>query len=358
VQQRLGEYLLAHLTVREGAASCEAIDQGYDIGRVDPLTVSAGLYGFEIFFQCPAPPSSVPSPGIVISEGALFDRLPGQVNFARVQVADGAFQPELFTHSHQQLLLTAQVAPAPVAWSRYVALGFARMLGRWDRWCFLLAATLLMRGYRDGWPLALGLTGGYALSLLATLAFGLVPRGELLGAALGALLAVTAAQLLAQQLERTRRASIATLVLLLAMAALALLAHARWPVLLLAGTALFGAGLLAARPGLARWRLEIVLLPGVFGFLDGFVLPEALAPQQLAPRALLPMTLGYDTGALLAGFAVLSALWLAREGLASWPQPALRSTPSGRASRALALDATTALLGGLGVFWMLSRLHG
>lgn len=55
VQQRLGDYLLAHLAVQADGQDCPAIDQGYDIGRIDPLTVASGLYGFEIFFaaRCP-----------------------------------------------------------------------------------------------------------------------------------------------------------------------------------------------------------------------------------------------------------------------------------------------------------------
>ena len=72
VQQRLGVYLLAHLAVRAGSQDCPAIDQGYDIGKVDPLTVAAGLYGFEIFFRCPTGAAG----NVVLENRALFDRIP------------------------------------------------------------------------------------------------------------------------------------------------------------------------------------------------------------------------------------------------------------------------------------------
>ena len=45
--------VLARVAVRASGSACIAIDQGYDIGRINTLAVGAGLYGFEIIFQCP-----------------------------------------------------------------------------------------------------------------------------------------------------------------------------------------------------------------------------------------------------------------------------------------------------------------
>jgi hypothetical protein len=364
VQQRVGQYLLEHLAVRANNAPCEAIDQGYDIGRVDPLTVAAGLYGFEIFFECAGPDAAAataapllasgpaPPAALVLEEHALFDRLPGQIDFARVQGADGAARQELFTVTHQQLALSAGRSPPAAGWERYAALGFARMLGRWDRLCFLLGAVLLMRRVRDVRGLGLGLTAGYALALLATVPGDLVPRGGLLGAAVGLLIALVAGLTMVRELARPRLAITAAMAALLSLAALSLLGHATWPVLLLAGAALFAGGLLGARTMFGSRGLEVALLAALFGFLDGFVLPEALAPQQMSARALLPMAVGYDIGALLAAFAVIVLLMLLRRVLHRW------MSSHAPAPWALARDAATAMLGGLGVFWMISRLHG
>ncbi|HTT06855.1 MAG TPA: hypothetical protein VMF64_16365 [Steroidobacteraceae bacterium] len=365
VQQRVGEYLLEHLAVRANNAPCEAIDQGYDIGRVDPLTVAAGLYGFEIFFQCGAPgvadatagplpaSGSVTPAGLVLEDHALFDRLPGQIDFARVQMADGPAREELFTATHQQLAVSAGHSPPAAGWGRYLALGFARMLGRWDRLCFLLGALLLVHRMRDLRAFGLALTGGYALALVATLPGDLVPRGELLGSAVGLLIALVAGLSMVRELARPRLAIIGAMGALLALAALSLLGHATWPVLLLAGAALFAGGLLGARTTLERRGLEVALLAALFGFLDGFVLPEALAPQQLSERALLPMAVGYDIGALLAALGVMVLLMLARGAVSRRARASHAPAPW-----ALARDAATAMLAGLGVFWMLSRLHG
>jgi hypothetical protein len=376
VQQRVGDYLLDHLAVRARGAPCEAIDQGYDIGRVDPLTVAAGLYGFEIFFQCGAAgtgapaaagvsapsagnmqlPRSPPLAGLVLEDHALFDQLPGQVDFAQVQVGEGAPRTELFTRAAQDFALpgNAGTTPPSAIWHRYVALGFTRLLGRWDRWCLLLAAVLLTRRRRELVAVGTAIAVGYTLSLPVTLGAGLVPRGGLLGSALGLLIALLAAELIARQLPRPRLAVIAATGALLWLAALALLGHATSPVLLLlAGAALLAGGVLEAREVLAAWRLDIALLAGLFGFLDGCVLPEALAPEQLSSRALLPMVSGYDVGALLAALGVLGLLALGRGALTRWQ--GLTGWPG---SRELAGDVATALLCGFGVFWMLSRLHG
>ncbi|HEY4338451.1 MAG TPA: hypothetical protein VGM97_00715, partial [Steroidobacteraceae bacterium] len=49
---KLEEYLLRHQTVGSAGGECPAIDQGFDLGRVDPLAVGPDLYGFEIFYRC------------------------------------------------------------------------------------------------------------------------------------------------------------------------------------------------------------------------------------------------------------------------------------------------------------------
>ncbi|HLK71310.1 MAG TPA: hypothetical protein VKT19_05100, partial [Steroidobacteraceae bacterium] len=357
VQQRVGQYLLDHLSVRAGQRACEAIDQGYDIGRVDPLTVAPGLSGFEIFFQCAAPGlapggTAVDMSNLHIEDHALFDRLAGQVNFARVQGAGAAsgsaFHTELFTPSHQVMSL-ATVTTSP-EWGRYLALGFTHLLGHWDHLCLLLAVVLLAAGQRERWLLG-ALAFGYACSLLLTAGFGLVPRPGLLGSALGALIALASGQLVARQLAATGVAALVATGVLGGLAALALLTHASWSVLLLAGLALLAGALLGAPRSLAPGRMTTALLLVLFGILDGCVLPEALTPQEPSLATLLPMTLGYDVGAFIAGAGVMSLLRLAGRVLSR------RSFAARMQSSYLAMEAATAVLGALGVLWMLSRLH-
>lgn len=78
---KLGDYVLAHTAVEAAGRDCPASDQGYDLGRVDPLNVGAGLYGFEIVFRCPRRLT-----GLLLEDHVLFGRTPSHVDFARVEV--------------------------------------------------------------------------------------------------------------------------------------------------------------------------------------------------------------------------------------------------------------------------------
>lgn len=377
VQQRLGDYLLAHLAVRTGAQECPAIDQGYDIGKVDPLTVAAGLYGFEIFFRCP---SAFPTQ-VALENHALFDRIPGHVDFARVQINAGPVRLQLFTRQHEVL----PIAPAGI--TRYIGLGADHVLGSLDRLCFLFGTLLLILTrlrarpprlalaispagprpvaparpeplHRRAWLAAAlhaiaGLAAGYALSLLAALAGGLAPRERLLDAAIGFLVALLAAGLATRHLARMRLAAGAAAAALLCLAALIALAHGRWPALWLAGAGVFAGCQLTVAQQLERGRFGWLLLPGLFAFLDGFVLPAEVVPMQLPSRAVLPMAVGFDLGALSMELAVLTALSLAIAAVRSWPR-----TRSLLRYSDLSTDLATTALAAAGVFWMLSRLHG
>jgi hypothetical protein len=85
--KKLGEYLLAHVAVEGDGENCAPIDQGYDIGLVDPLAVGGGSFGFEVFFRCPTANPRVR----VLKNTVLFERVRSHVNYARVR-ASGAFR--------------------------------------------------------------------------------------------------------------------------------------------------------------------------------------------------------------------------------------------------------------------------
>jgi hypothetical protein len=65
------------------------------------------------------------------------------------------------------------------------------------------------------------------------------------------------------------------------------------------------------------------------------------------------MAVGFDLGALLTELAVLITLGVALATIRAWPRTRSLLRHSG-----LATDLAATVLGGAGVFWMLSRLHG
>ncbi|MGH8142045.1 MAG: HupE/UreJ family protein [Steroidobacteraceae bacterium] len=341
-QAKVGDYLLDHLGVRDATGGCPAVDQGFDLGKVDPLSEQAGMYGFEIFFQCVNPTQ------LVLQDTALFDRLPGDVNFARVQI-NGHLSQHLFTAGHEQVRVSLGAPLRSAGVGRYVDLGISHILGGLDRLCFLLGSLLLLRRPQQVRHLIAGLALGYTLSLVIALGGWITPRMTLLGAFIGFMVAFLGAQLLTRQTGRPRILALGSAGLLLWLAAAVLLAHGNLTVVLLAGAALFAGCYLVVSDRLEQHALGCLLVPAVFGFLDGFVLPAAVLPQRLSGHTLLPMLLGFDIGAVL----IDAVLLLAAMG-AGWLLLRRRPLPT---IRALANDIATAALGGLGIFWMLSRLH-
>jgi len=328
---RFASYLLDHTAVQAAGQNCPAIDQGYDIGKVDPLTVGAGLDGFEIFFQCDQPQE------IVLEE----------------QIDGGPFAQQLFTAAHQWLSLPTQGTMPSAGILRYVSLGGRHVLGSLARWCFLLGAWLLVRRARPLAGVIGGLAAGYALSIPLALLGSVTPHAVLLEAFLGLLVALLAGQLLARQLERERLVALGACGLLLWMAAMALFAHAGARVWLLAGAGLFAGGFLCLRQRPSAIALGPAALGVLFGLLDGWLLPAQLLPLQLPVRTQWPMLAGFDVGALLAEALVLAALLAAGFLAQQWS-----GWPRRMAARALLRDVVTAALGALGLFWLVSGLHG
>ncbi len=166
-------------------ASCSAIDQGYDLGRVDPLAVGADFYGFELIYRCAdATPSK-------LLNSVLFGSMPGHVDFARIRT-QGHVVEQLFTAGQQQLALPAAGAPMAAGVGAYLRIGLTHVLGSADHWLLLLGAVLLVRRRRDVGYLMLALAGGYLVSLAVSCAGWIEPRASLVEAFVGLLVALLA----------------------------------------------------------------------------------------------------------------------------------------------------------------------
>lgn len=338
---KLGDYVLRHVAVSSDHENCPPIDQGYDLGRVDPLEVGAGLYGFEIVFRCTEMPGV-----LVLHEHALFDRDPAHVDFARIE-RDGRSAQQLFTAS-RQILRVSPEGPVPAASpAQYAKLGLVHLLRGLDRLCLLLAALMLVRSARELGLLMGALTAGYALSLIVEATGSILPRMGPITAYVGFLVALLAVSIAVRETPEPRRARLALgfPLLLLLLASGTALAHASQAALVLFGAALVSAGLLAV---VAESGLPALLGAGLFGFLDGFTLPALLGPLHVATQSKALMVSAYDAGALLAACACLGIVaatfaWLQSR---SWAIP-----------RPLLSDAVAACLGGIGTLWFLSRLH-
>jgi len=336
---KLEEYLLQHLSVQSAGGECPAIDQGFDLGRVDPLAVGPDLYGFEIFFRCADPRN------LVLRNSALFERIPAHVNLARIQMR-GRSVEQIFTGQHRELALPESGAIAAAGLGSYLRLGFLHVISTADRWCLLLGLLLLVRRRRELGYLMLALVCGYLVSTLASVSDRVLPRTSLVEAFVGLLIALLGA-LITQRETRNPRVAIAWPGLLLLLAIVFALLRAPWAALaLLGGSALSAGFLMLSRDFEARATLWPFLV-AVFAFLDGFGLAAALPPAQLPEATQLRILFGFNLGALL-----FETLFVAL-GIGGWLLLRARRL---QIPRGLLNDVGAAGLCGLGSFWMLSRL--
>jgi hypothetical protein len=337
---RLEDYLLQNLTVQSAGGECPAIDQGFDLGRVDPLAVGSALYGFEIFYRCTEPRH------LVLRNRALFGRTPGHVNFARIQMR-GQSVEQLFTAQHQELALPDDRAVPAAGLGAYLRLGFTHVMRSADRWCFLLGMLLFVRRPRAAGYLLLALAGGYLLALLLSTAGWLVPRPAPLEAFMGFLVALLGAAITQREAQTTQVAAVGWPGLLLVLVLAGALLRSPAAIWALLGGAAIAMGFLAlsrmsaGKPPL--WAGLVVL----FAFLDGFVLPAVLPPAQLPQWLQVRMLIGFDLGAVLFDAALIvlaiGAWRLLRARRFSLPLAAIN-------------DVCAAGLSGLGTFWLISRL--
>ncbi len=336
---RLKDYVLQHVAVASSSGSCPAIDQGYDLGQVDPLNVGPGLYGFELVYRCPD------ASRIVVRDSVLFATVPDHVDFASFRT-HGQVVEQLFTAGRQQLALPDVGAPSSAGIFAYVSIGLRHILDSFDRWCVLLGALLLVRNWRDAGGMVVCLAAGYLLSLALSSSGWVEPRVASVEAFVGLLVALLGAVLsLREGPYRTQRmVGWGGLLTLLALAAVLL--RAPWAALVLLGGAVTFVGMMAMDRAAGESRAWWLLI-ALFAFLDGSVMSSVVPLAQLPQRALIQVEVGFDAGAWLVEsllVALIAALVL-RVRTARLP-----------AARALVNEFSAAALNGVGVFWLVSRL--
>jgi len=340
--RKLGEFVLRHVAVGAAGRNCPAVDQGYDIGIVDPLAVGPALHGFEILFRCPV------SGALTLHDHALFDRFAGHVNFARI-VKDGRVVEQLFTAAHQELRLPAAGSVPAAGFGQYLRLGVMHLFRSPAPLCFLVGSLLLLRRRREVLWLAGAVVVGYGISLAVSTRSWILPRVPLLEAYMGFLVALLAAMITLRELRQPRVSMLGCPALLAVLAILTAFTSHHLQMLVLAGAAMLAASLLVANLWFES-RRELWLVPVVLvGFLDGFALPAALEPLQLPQRSQAWMVAAFDCGAALAAVASMVLLLAALSVLRGRLRTALRRLP--------ASELAAAGLGGLGTFWLLSRLY-
>jgi hypothetical protein len=337
INEALAGYLLEHLGVESAGSACEAIDQGYDIGRVNALAAGAGLYGFEIIFHCmhAGPP--------ILKNSVLFDLTPQHIDYARIEV-NGSRMTQLFTAQRRAIDLGAVRESAGPA--SYVSLGADHVLHGVQRLCFLVGLLLLVKMRRDWLFAAAGLACGYAASLLI-LATDLVPQMPLLESAIGLLVALCAAQWAAEKIREPRLLglSLGLGLLLLSAAVGRFSGEIAWSLL---GAAIFAGSFLVISS--RRQSMAMFVLPLLFAGLDGVVLWGDYSRLHLCRVLGSSTLLFFNAGALLAELGIMALFYAA-----SWWWARSRQRA---AFNSVAAEIAATALAGFGAFWLLIQLKG
>jgi hypothetical protein len=335
--EKVAQYVLDRLSVAASGTPCAAIDQGYDIGRIDTLAAGAGLYGFEVIFQCPNRGE------LLLGNAVLFESQPAHIDFAQIE-ADGHVTSQLFTAGHEQLRVAASSSTS-AGFFEYLRLGIGHILHGIDRICFLIGMLLLARGGRDSLGIVAGLMFGYSVSVVVALEGDVVPSGAGIEAAMGFLIALIAAQIVARQVRPhlVEYVSGGALLLLAAVATQSRGAQTAW---LVGGLGIFAVALL--RLAAVHRFAALLVLAAAFGFWDGFALPGDYARLQWWHQIPSLQMMGFNVGAMLTNTLLVAlcftAYLLVRERKISMLGD-------------LAKDFAVSALAGMGTFWMISRLY-
>jgi HupE / UreJ protein len=336
------DYVAAHVAVTASGTACPPVDQGEEAGLINTLSLSPGLYRFEVIFQCAKPDN------ILLQNTVLHDLVPDHVDFARVQVNGGGFVLRLFREGYESI--SASSAGAVFGDSgilQYVSMGLGHVLRNLDRLCFVLGLMLMVRMRRDYGLILAGLSLGYACSIAVSLSGIVEPRMDLVDALIGLMSALVAAQIVASISGRPEIVAIVVGGSLLIVAA-ALPTLEMSSRVLLSGTGIFAGCYLLICDRLVDRVLFWLLPTALFALLDGSDLPADVAILDVPGRQLAPMLVGFDVGSLLADAivmaAALAAVLLLRRVHFVMP-------------RSAAVDVGAATLAGVGVLWFVSRLY-
>ena len=323
-------WLARGLRIATAGAPCPVVD------GPRALAGAPGRQVWEWTLACPG------DAAMQIESDLLVDVAPTHLHFARL-IRDGVPGPERVLSASERVW-PLDAAPAGASFVSYVLLGIEHIASGYDHLAFLAALLLIAGSLGEVARIVTGFTAAHSLTL-ALAALGWVrPDRAPIEALIGLSIALVAAENVWLVGARGRALPV---VVAAALAGLALLAAAgvgRVPALTLAGLGLFAGCYFpllgrAARPARLRWGLAFL-----FGLVHGFGFAAVLADARLDPARLARALVGFNAGVEAGQLAVVALLW-----------PLLHAAV---ARRVRWVEAGSAAVAGLGLFWFVSRAYG
>lgn len=335
----LGRYLSEGLRLEAGGVPCAVVDGPRALAAPSDRAL------LEWRVRCPA------DGALAIESDLLREVAPSHLHFARLRVADGGIRERVLAGPERSWPLPGQSAEsagseAGSGVADYVLLGIEHIATGYDHLVFLLGLLLLARRVREVVTIVTGFTVAHSITL-GLAALGRVrPEAAAVEALIGLSIALVAAENAWLLSGRGRIVPFAVVAALLLAAALAAGGFGAVPAVTGLGLALFAACYFALLERVERPQRLRFAIAFCFGLVHGFGFAGVLAEVALPQGRLLPALLGFNLG-VEAGQLVIVAL--------VWPLLAFLSRlRAGRVHRVL-LEAGTALVCALGVFWWIER---
>jgi hypothetical protein len=333
----LADYFSSRLSLRAGAARCSVVER--------PRALAAEPGDLVLEWRC-----ACPGDGILSIESALFHEVaPSHLHFARAR-RGGALAERVLTARDSAWSLGDPAAPARASsLGAYLQLGVEHIFTGYDHLAFLLALLLVAARLGEVATIVTGFTIAHSATL-ALAALGWVrPDAAAIEALIGLSIALVAAENAWLAAGGARAVPLVVTGALAAAAALAWLGVGAVPGATLAGLALFAAchfALLARVERPVRLRIAVAFL---FGLVHGFGFAGVLAGIELPAGRVAAALLGFNAGVEVGQLAVLALLWPVLRTAARW---------RGGTVHRWALEAGSAAVFALGLFWFVTRAYG
>jgi hypothetical protein len=335
------QYLAGHLALRAGGAPCAVAEPP----AAEPAPKGWAHFRWRIACAASGPRS--------LESSVLLDAAPSHLHFARVAGDGLAVRERVLTEAEPAWTLeTASAGPPAAAGTTllgYIGLGILHITTGWDHLAFLFALLLLARRLREVAVLVTAFTAAHSVTLALAVLGVVRPNGAAIEALIGYSIALVAAEnawlLAGRGIAVPAAVAIATALLAVG----AVFGAGSVGPLVLAGLALFAGchfALLARAAHPERLRAAVAF---VFGLVHGFGFAGVLAEMDLPTARLAPALFGFNVGVELGQLAAVALAWPALLAIA-------RASPQRWAPRVV--EAGSAAVCGLGLFWFATRAFG
>jgi hypothetical protein len=335
----LGSYLGESLRLEADGVAC-AVSQ-----EPRALAAPSDRALLEWRVRCPA------DGALTIVSDLMREVAPSHLHFARLRAPDGGIRERVLAGPERSWRLPGQDADAADSGAGssiedYLLLGIEHIATGYDHLVFLLGLLLLARRAREVVTIVTGFTVAHSITL-GLAALGRVrPDAAAVEALIGLSIALVAAENGWLLSGRWRGVPVLVVGALLVAGALAAAGLGAVPPATCAGLALFAAcyfALLERAERPMRLRFAIAFC---FGLIHGFGFAGVLAEFALPQGRLLPALLGFNLG-VEAGQLVIVAL--------VWPLLAFLARARAGGLHRMLVEAGTAVVCALGVFWWIER---